>query len=469
MKRHLAIDMGASSMRGIVGWMENGTMQIEEVYRLPHEAIMRGGHMCWEMEPLYEGILESLRQCKAKGLTPDTLGIDTWGVDYVLLDENDQILGDSVAYRDSRTDGMDRVLEEKLPFEEHYAISGIAKQPFNTVYQLMAQFKEHPEHKEQAKSFLMVPDYLGFLLTGVKKNEYTNCSTTAMLDARTKNWSPEILKAAGIPEELFAEKPAEPGTVLGVLRPEMEKELGYNVTVILPATHDTGSAFVAVPAKDENAVYLSSGTWSLLGVELDQPVTDVEALNSGFTNEGGYDGRNGKIRFLKNIMGLWILQNIQKELKGAYSFGEMADLAAKAADYAGSVDVNDNRFLAPSNMTEEIKAALKEKGYQEPTLEELLSCVNHGLATCYADAIAQLEQMLNKKFTSINIVGGGSQNVVLNQWTATACGLPTYAGPSEGTALGNLMIQMIYSGEFASLQEARDAIRKSFAIKEIRP
>ncbi len=464
MKRHLAIDIGASSMRGIVGWLEDGMIKIEEVYRQPNGVSMKNGHLCWDYDGLFEGIVNALAACREKNMLPNTMGIDTWAVDYVLLDEQDKVLGDYVAYRDSRTEGMDKLLEEKLSFEEHYGICGIAKQPFNTVYQLMAQFKEYPEHKKLAKSFLMVPDYLGYLLTGEKKNEYTNCSSTAMLDAKTKDWSQEILKAADIPSHLFREKPCEPGTVLGSLRKELQEKLGYDVTVLLPATHDTGSAYVAVPARDDRAVYLSSGTWSLLGVELPKPELHKGALDTGFTNEGGYEN---KIRFLKNIMGLWILQNIHKEWNGEYSFAEMARMADGAKDYEGRIDVNDNRFLAPANMTEEIYAALREKGFEKPSKEELLSCVNHGLADCYADAIKRLEHMLGCKFTSINIVGGGSQNQVLNQWTAEAAGLTTYAGPSEGTALGNLMVQMIYSEEFTSLQAARDAIKKSFEIKEI--
>ncbi len=461
----IAVDVGASTMRMILGWVEAGKIELQEVYRKPNVLTKRNGHLCWNLDDLYAGIMEGLKACKAMGKIPSTMGIDTWAVDYVLLDGQDQILGDSVAYRDSRTEGMDKILERVLPFEKHYAICGIAKQPFNTVYQLMAQFREHPEHKA-AKTFLMVPDYLNFRLTGVKKNEYTNCSSTAMLDARSKDWSAEILQAAGIPAHLFTEKPCTPGTAIGKLRPELAEEVGFQVEVIAPATHDTGSAFVAVPARDENAVYISSGTWSLLGVENDVPKTVLGAMKSGFTNEGGF---NDKIRFLKNIMGLWILQSIHREIDGRYNFAQMAAIAESADSYPGRINVNDNRFLAPKNMIGEITAALAENGFENPSFAELLACVHHGLADCYAAAIRDLETMVGRKFTSVNIVGGGCQNEYLNRLTVKATGLPVYAGPTEGTALGNLMVQMLQSNEFISLQAARDAIARSFEIKEVHP
>ncbi len=465
MNYHLAVDIGASTMRMILGWVIGEKMELLEVYRKPNVLETRNGHLCWDLSALYDGIVEGLKQCKTIGKIPATMGIDTWAVDYVLLDEDNQILGASVAYRDSRTEGMDQLLEKVLPFDRHYAICGITKQPFNTVYQLMAQFKKHPEHRE-AKSFLMVPDYLNFLLTGVKCNEYTNASSTAMLDAATKNWSAEILNAAGIPGHLFAEKPCEPGRAIGSLRAELAEKAGFDVTVIAPATHDTGSAFLAVPARDGNAVYISSGTWSLLGVENSAPMTDAASMHSGFTNEGGF---NQKIRFLKNIMGLWILQSIHREIDGRYSFGQMASMAESADSYPGRIDANDNRFLAPKHMITEITAALTENGYHNPTFAQLLACVNHSLADCYADAIRNLETMVGRKFTSVNIVGGGCQNEYLNRLTAQATGLPVFAGPTEGTALGNLVVQMLKNGEFTSLQEARNAIARSFDIKEVNP
>ncbi len=465
MNTYLAVDIGASTMRMILSWKENGVLKLREVYRKPNVLQKRSGHLCWDLAGLFDGIVEGLKQCRAVGVQPVTMGIDTWGVDYVLLDGSGRILGDSIAYRDSRTHGMDALLEKELPFEDHYRICGIARQPFNTVYQLMAQFRAHPAHKNAA-AFLMVPDYLNFLLTGVKKNEYTNSSTTAMLDAHTKNWSPEILTAAGIPAHLFAQKPCDPGSVIGTLKPELVQELGFDLTVLAPATHDTGSAFAAVPARDENAVYLSSGTWSLLGVENHSPMTDPAAMRSGFTNEGGC---GGKIRFLKNIMGLWILQSLRRECGEQYSFGELAALAQAENAYPGRIDVNDERFLAPQNMLAEITAALREVGFEDPSFAQILACVHHSLAQSYGCAIRDLEERAGRRFTSLNIVGGGCQNAYLNRLTAQETGLPVFAGPTEGTALGNLLVQMLKNGEFPSLQAARNALAVSFEIKEVKP
>ena len=300
-----------------------------------------------------------------------------------------------------------------------------------------------------------------YLLSGVMVNEFTESSTSALLNAGTGTWDAQVLEKAGIPLHLFPEAPVKSGAVLGGLTAEVQAVVGYNCQVILPASHDTGSAYMAVPARDEHAVYLSSGTWSLLGVEMDHPNTGEDARMIGFTNEGAYDGR---VRFLRNIMGLWMLQCIRHENDDRYSFAEMADMAL-AADYAYTVDVGDNRFLAPASMTEEVKKALQEQGAPEPDLPQLLHCVNKSLALCYAQAIADLETLSGKKFTSINIVGGGSQSKVLNQWTADATRLPVYAGPSEGTALGNVAAQLIALGKMQDLQEARARIREDFDIQ----
>lgn len=467
MRGHIAVDIGASSMRLMLGRTENGRLVLKELHRAENKIVTRNGHMCWDLERLYGEIINGLRACAELGERPESMGIDTWGVDYVLLDENDRPVGDTVAYRDGRTAGMDEELEKSLPYEKHYALTGIAKQSFNTVYQLMAQARENPEEINAARSFLMVPDYLGFLLTGCKRNEYTDASTTGLLNARTRDWDKTVLSAAGIPERLFSRAPAMPGERLGRLKPEICKLVGLELEVLLPAAHDTGSAYVAVPARDNDAVYLSSGTWSLLGVENDEPFTDLESLAAGFTNEGG---ATGKYRYLKNIMGLWILQRLRKETDERYTFAQMADMALAARAYAGRVDVNDARFLAPESMTDELHAALRENGAPEPKdFGELLACVYYSLAECYRDAVTALSGLVGRRFTSINIVGGGSQNAVLNQWTADATGLPVYAGPAEGTALGNILLQMIASGELSDIAEARALIKRSFDVRAYMP
>ena len=461
MKTYLAIDIGASSGRHIVAWLEDGKIETREVYRFPNGAEMKNGHLCWDIQGLEKHVVAGLKAAKEQGYEPVSIGIDTWGVDFILLDQDGQRVGDAVAYRDSRTEGMDTALEKTFSYEALYASCGIAKQPFNTVYQMMAVLREHPEYRDTVDDFLMMPEYLSYILTGIKAHEWTNCTTGALCDAQKSTWSKEIIAAANLPEHWFKTPLVKPGTVLGVLKPEVAKEVGYNSTVVLPATHDTGSAYMAVPAKDAQAAFLSSGTWSLLGVELQQPVTNQDALAAGFTNEGGY---NGTTRFLKNIMGMWMLQCIHKEINKAHTFAEMAQMAA-ASTYPAWVNAADNRFMAPASMLDEVKAALKDKGAPEPeSLADVLRAVTMGLAVCYRDSIKEMSEITGTEFTSVNIVGGGSQNVVLNQMTADVTGLPVYAGPTEGTALGNLAAQMILEGEFASLADFRQALPSSFDI-----
>ncbi len=466
MNIYLAIDIGASSGRHIAAWLEDGRIVTREVYRFPNGAAMKDGHLCWDIEGLEKHVIAGLKAAKEQGLTPMSIGIDTWAVDFVLLDAAGKRLGDAVAYRDSRTDGMDAVLEGTLPFPFHYGLCGIAKQPFNTVYQMMALLREQPEIADKADDFLMMPEYLGYILTGQKAHEWTNVSTTAMCNAATGTWSETILTAAGLPEKWFRTPVRQPGRALGQLRPEIAAQVGYDAQVTLVATHDTGSAYMAVPAKDDGAAFLSSGTWSLLGTETVTPVTGTDALNAGFTNEGGYGHTT---RFLKNIMGMWMLQCIHQEIGKKHSFAEMAEMAA-SSDYPAWVDAADNRFLAPESMLEEVKAALQDAGAPEPdALADVLRAVTMGLAVCYNKSIKEMSAITGKAFTSVNIVGGGSQNVVLNQMSADVTGLPVYAGPTEGTALGNLAAQMIACGDFADLAAFRAALPGSFEIREYRP
>ena len=465
MKCCLAVDIGASGGRHIAGWMEEGILHTQEVYRFAHGAEKKNGHLCWDAEALVQHVIAGMRAAHEQGFEPVSVGIDTWAVDFVLLNDRNQMVGDLVAYRDARTLGMDVRLEKMLTFEELYRITGIAKQPFNTVYQMMAVLDEHPEYRERARDFLMVPEYLAFRLCGKKRHEWTNISTTALADAETKRWSARVIDAAGLPWHWFDTPVAFPGEQLGSLLPEICAQVGFDADVVLAATHDTGSAYAAVPARDDEAAFLSSGTWSLLGTELDVPCATAESRLAGFTNEGGYAGTT---RYLKNIMGMWMLQEIRRETQDAYSYAEMADMAAQSA-YAYWIDAADNRFLAPVSMIDEVNAALAEAGAPQPeTLADLLRAVTVGLAVCYRDAIEQMSRLTGKCFTSINIVGGGSQNHTLNALTASLSGLPVYTGPTEGTAIGNLVVQMIAKEEIASLQEARDIIKRSFDIKEVR-
>lgn len=479
MNYYLAIDIGASSGRHILGRVENGEILLEEVCRFDNKQLHKNGHDCWDMENLWSGILSGLKACKAIGKIPKTIGIDTWAVDYVLLDEANQMIGDAVAYRDSRTNGMDAEVEALVPPELLYSHTGIQKQLFNTVYQLMAQKKEHPEQLKRAEALLMIPDYFNFLLTGVKKQEYTNATSTNLVNAHTNLWDYPLINKLGLPRKLFGAL-SMPGTIVGELSPEIQEQVGFSSTVILPATHDTGSAFLAVPARDENAVYLSSGTWSLLGVENPKAITTEPSRQQNFTNEGGAWHR---YRYLKNIMGLWMIQSIRRELNGVsyvagktskyasgmqWSFPDLIAAAIGARHFSSVVDANDSSFLAPDSMIDAVKDYCRKTKQPVPeTVGEVMQCVYLSLSKCYRDAILSLSKLTGKTYTSINIVGGGCQDMYLNTMTAKATGLPVYAGPVEGTAIGNLMIQMIEGGEFADLQSARNAVKNSFDIKEV--
>ena len=309
---YAAVDIGASSGRVVVGFVEDGLIRLEEVHRFDNRQVRRNGHDCWDVELLSSELVRGLALCKEAGFAPKSVGIDTWGVDFVLLDAEDNLVGDAVAYRDSRTAGMYEVADAIMAPEELYRRCGLQRQPFNTIYQLLALQREHPEQLEAADSFLMIPDYLNFLLTGEKAIEYTNASTTGLLNAETGAWDETVMEAFDIPRRLFRNV-THAGACLGPVRPEIARAIGYDTRVVLPATHDTGSAYLAVPACDLPAVFLSSGTWSLLGVENRSPICAEAAFRENFTNEGGYHFR---YRFLKNIMGLWMIQSIRRELNG---------------------------------------------------------------------------------------------------------------------------------------------------------
>ncbi|MGI6254669.1 MAG: rhamnulokinase [Acutalibacter sp.] len=465
MQTYLAIDIGASSGRHILGWVEDGKLCLEEIYRFENKLIRKHGRLCWDMEHLVDEVIQGLARCRELSKIPDSVGIDTWAVDYVLLDGQGNPLGDAVAYRDSRTQGMDRLVEKLVPSEELYARTGIQKQEFNTIYQLMAVKTQEPELLERAQRLLMVPEYLTYRLTGRMENEYTNASTTGLVNARTKEWDQELLEKLGYPQRLFG-KLHQPGAVVGGFTPAVIERVGYDCKVVFPATHDTGSAFLAVPAK-EGGVYLSSGTWSLLGTEIPEPITTQESRLLNFTNEGGYEYR---FRYLKNIMGLWMLQSLRREAGEGVTFHALEMAAREEASFPALVDVNDSRFLAPEHMGKAVCSLCRETGQAVPeNLGQLAACVYHSLAQSYAQSIQELSGLTGREYTAVNVVGGGSRDSYLNQLTADACGLPVYAGPTEGTALGNLMVQMLAAGEFPDLDAIRRAERQSFPIAEYHP
>lgn len=463
-KYFLAIDIGASSGRHILGHLENGKMVLEEIHRFPNGNVKKDGELTWDIDGLFEEILTGMKKCKEAGKIPVSVGIDTWAVDIVLLDENDERIGNAVGYRDSGTRGMDLEVYKAIPEEELYARTGIQKQIFNTIYQIKAWQTHKPELLEKAKTMLMVPDYLHFRLSGVKATEYTNATTTQLVSPDTKTWDFDLINRLNYKPSLF-QPVILPGTCLGRLTEEVQKRVGFDCNVVVPATHDTGSAVMAVPVKngqEEDILYISSGTWSLMGTELMEANCSAESKARNFTNEGGYDYR---FRYLKNIMGLWMIQSVKKEIGEGLGFGEICEMASKTT-ISSIVDANDDRFLAPENMTEEVKKACTESGQSVPeNLAEVAAVIYNSLAKCYGKTIAEIEEITGKHFEGIHIVGGGANAEYLNQLTAKATGKTVYAGPTEATAIGNLSAQMIAGKELQNLNDARNCIFESFEIK----
>ncbi len=459
---YLAIDIGASSGRHILGCLEDGKIKIEEIYRFANGLIKVDGHLCWDIDNLKNQVLNGIKKCAEIGKIPATIGIDTWGVDFALLDKNDDIIGNVVGYRDSRTDGMDKVVGKFYSEEELYAITGIQKQKYNTIYQLMAIKEQNPEQLEEAESMLMVPEYLTFMLTGIKNAEYTECTTGQLVDPESKNWNYELIEKLGLPKKIFMPI-SKPGTVVGNMKDDIAKVVGFNAKVVLPATHDTGSAVVAVPVKDGTALYISSGTWSLLGTELLKADCSEGSRKANLTNEGGYDYR---FRYLKNIMGLWMLQSVKKEWDNKYSFDDICN-AAMQADISSIIDCQNDMFLSPDSMIEAVKTACAESGQQVPqTVGEIAAVIYNSLAVCYKNACEEIETLTGVKYDTIHIVGGGSKDEYLNTLTAKYTGKKVIAGPSEATALGNLAVQMIANGDIENLKAVRETIANSFALKE---
>lgn len=458
---YLAVDIGASSGRHILGTVRDGKISLEEIYRFSNGMKSLNGQLCWDVEELFCQIKEGMKQCRALGKIPDSMGIDTWAVDFVLLDGENQVLGNTVGYRDDRTKGMDEEVYKIISQDDLYGRTGIQKQIFNTIYQFMALKQQQPEILCQAESMLMIPDYFHYLLTGVKKQEYTNATTTQLVDPVTNQWDYLLIEQLGYPKKLFGPL-SMPGTVVGTLCEAIQEEVGFDCQVVLPATHDTGSAVLAVPSNEKDMLYISSGTWSLMGTERMKADCSQESRKHNFTNEGGYEYR---FRYLKNIMGLWMIQSVKKELVEDYSFAQLCELASK--ETIGSiVDCNDDCFLAPESMIREVKDFCSRTGQQIPeTAGELAAVIYNSLASCYGETVEELEDVTGTHYSQIHIVGGGANADYLNRLTAKYTKRPVYAGPTEATAIGNLVAQMIQAGEFRSLEEARTTIFHSFPIQ----
>lgn len=462
MDYYLSIDIGASSGRHMIFWLQNSRICMKEIYRFENAQKEKDGHLCWDLERLFSEILNGLIRCREEGCQPKMLGIDTWGVDYVLLDKNDAVLGKTYGYRDSRTTGMDDEVYRQIPEKMLYERTGIQKQLFNSIYQLMATKLQEPEIMEQAETFLMIPDYFNFLLTGEKGTEYTNATTTQLVSPFHHQWDDELIHLFGFKRSIFTEI-SMPGTVIGPVTKEIADRIGYSPLVVRTASHDTASAVAAVPAPDKSFVYISSGTWSLLGVELKRADCSERSRLANMTNEGGIEHR---FRYLRNIMGLWMIQSLQKECDDHPSFAALCDAAKKSSSYRVRVNVNDQRFFAPKSMKQAILDYCAE--YQLPapsTTGEFAALIYGSLADAYRDALLEIEKITGYHYDSIHVVGGGANADYLNQLTAEATGRDVFAGPSEATAIGNLLGQLIADKQIVSLNAARRCVLHSFGVK----
>jgi len=460
-KYFLAIDIGASSGRHMLGCLENGKIELEEVYRFWNGMDNADGTLCWDVDRLFKEIIAGMKKCKELDKIPVSVGIDTWGVDFVLLDKEDNMLGKAVGYRDHRTNGMDEEVYKIISEDDLYARTGIQKAIYNTVYQLMAVKKNNPEYMEKAAAMLMIPDYFHYKLSGNKVQEYSEATTSQLVNPATKDWDYELIEKLGYNKDMF-QKIYMPGTAIGSLTDEVREMVGYDCQVVLPPTHDTASAVMAIPSNKEDTCYISSGTWSLMGVERTEADCSAESKEANFTNEGGY---NGKITYLTNIMGLWMIQSVRNKLAPDMSYGELCDMASKET-IETIVDCQDDSFLSPDDMVVAIQDYCRKTEQVVPeTLAELASVVYNSLAKCYKDSLYEIEKLAGIKYDCINIIGGGSNAVYLNELTAKYTGRSVCAGPGEATAIGNILAQMIQNGDFKDLAEARECVAKSFEIK----
>ena len=455
MTYYLAIDIGASSGRHILGYIDNGRLKLEEIHRFENYITNQNGTLVWDIEHLVSEVKKGIAKCKEIGKIPCTVAIDTWGVDYVLLDESKQEILPAVSYRDSRTNRVINKVESIISAEELYLKTGIQKQNFNTIYQLYAD--KLSGRLEDAKHFLMIPAYLSYKLTGIIKNEYTNATTTGMVNADTKQWDYEIIDKLSLPKHLFGTLDT-PCTVIGNFTKEMQDYAGFDSTVIFAPSHDTASAVCACPI-DDNSVYISSGTWSLIGVESLNPIVNEKSMAANFANEGGIDYR---FRFLKNYMGMWLFQNVKKNLNNEFSYDDMMRLAMQSKRFE-MIDTNAPDFLAPENMINAIRSYLKNESIP---IEVVINSVYHSLAQSYKNAIDEIEKLAGKTIDNVFVVGGGSKDTYLNKLTAQYTGKKVVTGLSEATATGNLLSQIMYDKKI-SLAQARDIVKNSFDIKEI--
>lgn len=453
---YLAIDIGASSGRHILGNIENGKLHLEEVYRFENGMKNVRGSLIWDIEALTESVIAGIKKCRDIGKIPSTVAIDTWGVDYVLLNRDKEIIAPVYSYRDSRTDGIPEQIDRIISRKDLFARTGIQAINFNTIYQLYADKLSGRLHK--AEYFMMIPDFLSYKLTGIMANEYTNATTGALVNAKTNDWDFELIDLLGYKKELFLPL-SKPAAKLGKFSPEIERQVGFSAEVIHAPSHDTASAVAACPL-DDKSVYISSGTWSLIGTENKTANLDFAVSEAGFTNEGGVEYR---YRFLENIMGMWLFQGIRRIYKKKYTYDQMME-TAMLSNYSKLINPNDPVFMAPDNMLDTMRDYLGEPGLP---VADLLKSIYLSLANSYNTAVKTIEGFSNKQIENIFIVGGGSKDKYLNELTAKITGKRVTIGLDEATATGNILSQIMYCDNI-DLNCAREIVKKSFDIREIR-
>jgi len=470
-RNYLALDLGAESGRAILGILKEGRLDLQEIHRFPNSPCKAGGHLYWDSLKLFEEMKRGLGLAfQQAGGHLESLGIDTWGVDFGLIDAAGELLGNPVHYRDARTDGIFEKAFDVVPRAEIFQQTGIQFLQFNTLFQLFAMRRAGSPMLEIADRLLMMPDLFNFWLTGEKAQEYTNATTTQCYDTGKREWAEELISRFNLPRKIFGEV-ASTGTIIGDVRARVREELGIgSVKVALPATHDTGSAVIAVPARGENWAYISCWTWALIGAETREPVIDEKSLRFNFTNEGGAFGTN---RLLCNVMGLWLLQQARKSWsKGGkeISYDEIVGAAREAKGHAAWIDPDDQRFFNPADMVEAIASYCVATNQSPPdSLGSVARCIIESLAMKYRLKIEHIEEMTGRKIDVIHIVGGGSRNELLCEATADACGRLVLAGPAEATAMGNVLVQAAATGELDGVDEVRAVSRASSEMKEYQP
>ncbi len=468
-KKVLAFDFGASSGRAILGTLENGKIVMQEVHRFSNDPVIVNGTMYWDTLRQFHEIKQGIVKAKKYGEI-DSIGIDTWGVDFGLLDEHGELLENAVHYRDERTMDMIEKVFEKIPQEHLYKITGNEFMYFNTIFQMAALKEKRPWVLERAKRFLFTPDLFNYFLTGEQKSEYTMATTSSMFDIQKREWSKEVADMLGLSMDFYPEVVSS-GTVIGELKPEICEELSVPpVKIAAVASHDTQSASAAIPTQEDEFIFISCGTWSLYGTELPEPVLSDKSMELCVSNEGGY---GGKVNFLKNIAGLWMVQESRRQWirEGQeYSFGELEQLAKEANGLESFIDVNAEEFVAAGNMPRRIREFCRKTEQKVPeTVGEVVRCINQSIALKYRNVLEKIEFCLDRKYNRIHMIGGGIQSKMLCQMTANATNCEVVTGPIEATALGNLAVQFIALGEIKDIKEARQIVANSEEVYVYKP